>query len=255
MTLTPEKEIPGPWDAGSSFLGLPKVWLGGACAVVSLIGHGILLGLPLPAPEPASLSPAPPAEQAPASLTVSVLPIPADVDSPSSPSAPEPAVEVPAAPVPQSAAAPPPPLAPPPQAVEPAAPATAPISQVEAPSPVQEPVVPPPPPAVEPDPYADFPHLVGAETCGDQANCWRTPTSNWRTETRSLTSRLEAQGYALTDVTTTVLGTDTGVNVYTVAKAGTTEYYLNMVSVGDGVLYTMTPQPITLDELSALQQI
>ncbi|NJL45096.1 MAG: hypothetical protein HC922_03755 [Leptolyngbyaceae cyanobacterium SM2_3_12] len=91
--------------------------------------------------------------------------------------------------------------------------------------------------------------------CGDRANCWRTPTNNWRAARGSLQAQLEAQGYILTDVTSAVLGIDTGVQVYTVTRPGEEDYYLSLVSVQDGVLYTMAPQPITRDELETLQRL
>jgi hypothetical protein len=66
---------------------------------------------------------------------------------------------------------------------------------------------------------------------------------------------LEALGYSLSNVTGEVLGVDTGVRVYTVSKADQQPYYLNLVSSGGGLLYTMTEQPISEAEVLALQAL
>lgn len=106
----------------------------------------------------------------------------------------------------------------------------------------------------EPSPYADFPHLAGAEaTCEGVTDCWRSPASSWRSASTDLKSRLENAGYTLTNITGEVLNVDTGVRVYAVKQGEEVAYYLNLVSVAGGVLYTMTQEPITSEMVSALQ--
>ncbi|MBE9112343.1 hypothetical protein IQ273_23370, partial [Nodosilinea sp. LEGE 07298] len=122
-----------------------------------------------------------------------------------------------------------------------------------------EPAFVPPPAASEPAPpalYANFPHLDGAQAaCEGLADCWRSPvSSSWRGAASDLQARLEAQGYTLSNVTGEVLSLDSGVRVYAVSKPGEANYYLNLVSVRDGVLYTMTAEPMTTDQVLALQQ-
>jgi hypothetical protein len=108
----------------------------------------------------------------------------------------------------------------------------------------------------EPSFYGDFPHLDGAEAmCNDQADCWHSPAESWRSAAATLKARLENQGYVLTNITGEVLGVDTGVRIYSVSQAGKDTYYLNLVSVVGGMLYTLTQEPITLETLSTLQQM
>jgi hypothetical protein len=68
-----------------------------------------------------------------------------------------------------------------------------------------------------------------------------------------LQARLETEGYTLANITGEVLSTETGVRIYRVAKAGEDPYYLNLVSVADGILYSLTPAPLSEDRLVALQ--
>ncbi|PZO42608.1 MAG: hypothetical protein DCF17_08305, partial [Shackletoniella antarctica] len=109
----------------------------------------------------------------------------------------------------------------------------------------------PPPPAL----YADFPHLEGQAACEGVADCWRSPvSSSWRSAAGDLQARLESQGYTVSNVTGEVLSIDSGVRVYAVSKPGEANYYLNLVSVGEGLLYTMTAKPMTADQVVALQR-
>jgi hypothetical protein len=66
---------------------------------------------------------------------------------------------------------------------------------------------------------------------------------------------LEAQGYRLSNITGEVLSTETGVRIYRVAKDGEDPYYLNLVSVTEGILYSLTPTPLSEDRLVALQSL
>jgi hypothetical protein len=106
------------------------------------------------------------------------------------------------------------------------------------------------------NPYADFPHLEGAEaTCGEVSDCWRSPVvTSWRSAARDLERRLTDQGYAIADVTGQVIDIDSGVQVYAVSKPGEPTYYLNFISVGDGVLYTMTDEPMNIEEILYFQR-
>jgi hypothetical protein len=128
---------------------------------------------------------------------------------------------------------------------------------------IPEPVLPvaenlnlaPEPEPSEPNPDSDFPHLAGAEaTCEGLADCWRSPASSWRSASADLKNQLENEGYTLTNVTGEVLDIDTGVRVYAVKEGEAMAYYLNLVSVVGGVVYTMTEEPITPEMVSALQQ-
>jgi hypothetical protein len=120
--------------------------------------------------------------------------------------------------------------------------------------PEPEPNLEPEPEPSEPTPYANFPHLEGAEaTCGGVADCWRSPASSWRSASADLEDRLENAGYTLTNVTGEVLDVDIGVRVYAVKQGEEVSYYLNLVSVAGGVLYTMTQEPITAEMVNALQ--
>lgn len=208
-----------------------RLSLGGAGLVLSGVAHVVVLGLPLrPAAE---LAPRPPVlVEAPALEKISLRQMP----SPATPA-------IAPTPLPPSIAAPVPEPVPEPLPVD-----------VQAPEPVPEPAV--EPPVAEPSPYGDFPHLEGAEaTCADQPDCWQVPVASWRAGAGDLQSRLEAQGYSLSNVTGEVLGLDTGVRVYAVSKADQQPYYLNLVSSGGGLLYTMTEQPISEAEVLALQAL
>ena len=211
-----------------------RLSLGGAGLVLSGVVHVLVLGLPLrPAAELDPLPPVlvePPAlekislRSLPAPATPAIAPLPMTVQ------APEPVAE----PLPVEVQAPEPVSEPLPTAVEPT---------VE-------------PPEVEPQPYSDFPHLQGSQaSCGDRPDCWQVPVASWRAGAQDLHDLLEAQGYSLSNVTGEVLGVDAGVRVYAVSKAGEDPYYLNLVSCGAGLLYTMTEQPISEAEVLSLQAL
>lgn len=220
------------------------------CAIASLAAHGVLLALVIPDSDPAPPLAEDLAETPPPLDDVTLTVLPPTVEAP-------PAV-APAEPRPTTTAAPPPA---PPQA--PAAPAPAaqpqpsPQPLAETPEPA---VTPPPAPAVEPPAppalYANFPHLDGAQAaCEGLADCWRSPvSSSWRSAAGDLQARLESQGYTVSNITGEVLSIDSGVRVYAVSKPGEPEYYLNLVSVREGVLYTMTAEPMTSDQVLALQR-
>ncbi|WOD39557.1 hypothetical protein [Nodosilinea sp. E11] len=226
-----------------------RSWLGLLCVAASLGVHGVLLALVMPGQESAPQPPAPPAETLPPPNDVAVTVLPrSEAVAPPSEAPPAPAVAPPAptAPVAPTAAAPAA-VAPPEAVVPPETPAAL------------APAVAPPPATLEPEPpapFADFPHLAGAQaTCPGLATCWRSPvSSSWRTAAGDLQDRLEAQGYRLSNVTGEVLAIDSGVRVYAVSKAGEPDYFLNLVSVSDGVLYTMTPEPMTTEQVLALQR-
>lgn len=78
--------------------------------------------------------------------------------------------------------------------------------------------------------------------------------SSWRSAAGDLKERLEAQGYTVSNITGEVVAIDSGVRVYAVSKPGEPDYYLNLVSVREGLLYTMTAEPITSDQVLALQR-
>lgn len=211
-----------------------RLSLGGVGLVLSGVAHALVLGLPLrPAAE---LAPRPPVLVEPPALeTISLRSLPAPAT---------PAIAPPPPPEPVAV-----------QAPEPVAEAL-PVA-VQAPEPAPEPAAVEPtvePPGVEPQVYGDFPHLEGAEaTCADQPDCWQVPVASWRAGAGDLQSRLEAQGYSLSNVTGEVLGLDTGVRVYAVSKAGQDPYYLNLVSSSGGLLYTLTQSPISDAQVLALQ--
>jgi hypothetical protein len=225
----------------------------------SLGAHGLLLGLPWSpraheAEDPATM------EEPTASIDVAVLPAPQPEPAPSVP-APPPAEMRPAAVVPAPRVAPPvqqsvPEVIPGPAEplVAPEPPVTEPMATDPQPEPIAEPQ-PQPVPEPEPQPYADFPHFQGAQqtNCGVET-CWTSPVEGgWRGAARSIQDNLEAQGYRLSNITGEVLSTETGVRIYRVAKDGEDPYYLNLVSVTEGIRYSLTPTPLSEEMLVALQ--
>ncbi len=186
-------------------------------------------------------------------VSVTVLPKSA-VDSPPAVAPAAPVATAPAAPV--SPAAPQAPTAPIPTAQPEPPPQPQPVAAAPEPAPFTPPessaAQAPPPPAL----YANFPHLEGAQAaCEGLADCWRSPvSSSWRSAAGDLQARLESQGYTVRNITGEVLSIDSGVRVYAVSKPGKAEYYLNLVSVREGVLYTMTAEPMTSDQVLALQR-
>lgn len=230
----------------------PRSWLGAMCAIASLAAHGVLLAMVVPdsgQPPPVDASPkaALPLED----VSVTVLPKPIAAAPPDV----APAAPVAAAPAgPVSQAAPQAPTAPLRTAVPKAPPAPQPVAA----APEVATFTPPPAPATPAPPalYANFPHLDGAQAaCEGLADCWRSPvSSSWRSAAGDLQARLEAQGYTVSNITGEVLSIDSGVRVYAVSKPGEAEYYLNLVSVREGVLYTMTAEPMTSDQVLELQR-
>ncbi len=225
------------------------------CAIASLAAHGVLLAMvvpdsnPAPSPVEAVTETSPPIDD----VAVTVLPKTA-TDSPpavvpAAPVATAPAQTAPAQTAPQAPTMPIPTVAPEasPQPVA-AAPELAPFT------PPAEPATPDPP--APPSLYANFPHLEGAQAaCEGLADCWRSPVgSSWRSAAGDLQARLESQGYTVSNITGDVLSIDSGVRVYAVSKPGEPEYYLNLVSVREGLLYTMTAVPMTSDQVLALQR-
>lgn len=212
---------------------LSRLSLGGAGLGLSVVAHALVLGLPL---RPvAELDPLPPVLVEPPALEkISLRSLPA-----------------PATPA----------IAPPPVALPVAVQAPEPVADplpmaAQMPEPVSEPLPTAVEPTVEPQPYSDFPHLQGAQaSCGDRPDCWQVPVASWRAGAQDLHDLLEAQGYSLSNVTGEVLGVDAGVRVYAVSKAGEDPYYLNLVSCGAGLLYTMTEQPISEAEVLSLQAL
>ena len=239
-----------------------RSWLGVLCVAASLGAHGVLLALVMPGQESAPQPPETAVETLPPLNDVAVTVLPRSEAVAPPPEAP---------PLPTTAVVPPAPLAPmapaaalPEEVAPPEAMALPELPAAEPPvaePPVAEPpaVVPPPATVLEPEPpapFADFPHLDGAQaTCPGLATCWRSPVSStWRSAANDLGTRLEAQGYTLNDVTGEVLSIESGVLVFTVRKIGAPDYYLNLVSIDNGVLYTMTAEPITADYVVTLQR-
>lgn len=239
----------------------PGRLLAGGCLVAALGLHWLVLSWELPQhsqPEP-DLAAEEVAEEPLKDISITVLP--------QSTPTPTPAAEPPAPEMPpiQPASSPLPPRSPDPPPLQPAPPATMPPPEAVDQEPdlsesevlVKETLEPEPnldPDPPEPSPYADFPHLAGAEaTCEGMADCWRSPASSWRSASTDLKSQLENAGYTLTNVTGDVLDVDTGVRVYAVKQGEEVAYYLNLVSVVDGVLYTMTEEPITSEMVRVLQ--
>ncbi|MBE9156140.1 hypothetical protein IQ265_04730 [Nodosilinea sp. LEGE 06152] len=236
-----------------------RAWLGPLCVFASLAAHGVLLVLVVPGPtgEP---QPVAVTDEAPAELkdvAVTVLPKSATAEAPPA----ENLAQPPAQPdVVAPRMQPAPQVAPRPVAPQPVAPVESSPASPTAIPPEPAAFTPPPPPTVSepetPAAYPNFPHLEGAQAaCEGMADCWRSPvSSSWRGAASALQERLEAQGYTLSNVTGDVLSIDSGVRVYAVSKPGEASYYLNLVSVRDGVLYTMTAEPMTSDEVLALQR-
>ncbi|QQE66222.1 hypothetical protein GFS31_29200 [Leptolyngbya sp. BL0902] len=255
-------------------MGLAKLkpWLGGLCLAASLGAHGVLLGLPWSSSTPETEDLA--ALEEPPTVTMDVAVLPTRPDQ-AEPELPLPVVSPPETMPAAVAVDPAPRVIPPspqpvPEAISEVAPAAVEPPVTAAPeSPVPEPIAADPAPepiaetiaadttAPEPQPFANFPHFQGAQQadCGGEA-CWTSPVEGgWRGAARSLQDNLEAQGYTLSNITGEVLSTETGVRIYRVAKAGEDPYYLNLVSVADGILYSLTPTPLTEDRLVTLQTL
>lgn len=256
-------------------MGKSRSWLGPLCVVASLAAHGALLAMVMPDSNPAPSPTEAIGEEPLDDVAVTVLPKTALELEPAAPKpaaiatalspAVNPSSPLPAAVQPSSAPTQPspapaqqPPRAQPPR-VQPPQPQAAASSPTPPSTAVPEPAFTPQPVAPEPEPpglYANFPHLDGAQAaCEGLAACWRSPvSSSWRGAANDLKDRLEAQGYTLQNVTGEVLSMDSGARVYTVSKPGEAEYYLNLVSVREGVLYTMTAEPMTSEQVLALQR-
>ncbi|MBW4460654.1 MAG: hypothetical protein KME47_10510 [Nodosilinea sp. WJT8-NPBG4] len=244
--------------AASKPKGRSRSWLGMGCAIASLAAHGVLLALvvpdsnqtpplaedlaePAPPLEDVALTVLPPAVEAPPAVAPVKAPsalASAQPRAATTAASPQTAPQTSIAPIPaaQPKPSPQPAAAPEPASTPPASPASE----------------PPGPPAL----YANFPHLDGAQAaCEGLADCWRSPvSSSWRSAAGDLEARLESQGYTVSNITGEVLSIDSGVRVYAVSKPGEPNYYLNLVSVREGVLYTMTAEPMTSDQVLALQR-
>ncbi len=259
---------PIPCTSGHQ-LGIAKLkpWLGGLCLAASLGAHGVLLGLPWSPSANETEDLAAIEEPPPMTMDVAVLPTrlaQAEPEPPlpvARPAATRPAAvavnpstrAIPPSPQPVAEVIPAPAE---PLATAPESPVTEPISTDPEPEPIAEPVT-EPVTEPEPQPYADFPHFQGAQQadCGGET-CWTSPVEGgWRGAAGSLQDNLEAQGYTLSNITGEVLSTETGVRVYQVTKDGEDPYYLNLVSVTEGILYSLTPAPLTEDRLVALQAL
>lgn len=239
-----------------------KPWLGGLCLVASFGAHGVLLGLPWSSSNSDTEDFVAMEEPPTTTVDVAVLPTPL-AQSESEPDPPPPVA--PPAEMRPVAVDPSPRVAPPvqpsvPEVIPtPAEPLVVPEPSVTEPmtaDPEPEPVT-APVPEPEPQPYANFPHFQGAQQtdCGI-ATCWTSPVEGgWRGAAQSLRDRLEAQGYSLSNITGEVLSTETGVRIYRVTKAGEDPYYLNLVSVAEGIRYSLTPAPLSEDRLVALQAL
>lgn len=221
--------------------------------MVSLGLHTALLALPLaPSPEVA------PELVEPESLDVTVLPAAPVVKPTIPPTAPSPPLASAAAEVTAQA-----PLAPKPTAQSRSQPQ--PVVETPLPKADEQPLSDPEPPAPDPPvppaseapptPYQDFPHLAEATAgCQGLSECWRSPAPSWRAAAGALREQLETQGYELENITDQVVSEDTGVQVYEVARSGTPQYYLHLISVAGGVLYTLAQEPLTADAIAAIEQ-
>ena len=221
-----------------------RSWVGLLCVAASLTAHGALLALVLPSPTAKNLPADSPGEPPVVleDIAVTVLPKPVVVDA-----LPTEEIAQPTAPVPVLQAAPPA------VSAAPVPPVSPPVPSPVVPEPV--PPAPPAPPEEVSGPYVNFPHLGGQTACQGLSDCWRSPvSSSWRSVASDLEERLEAQGYTLSNVTGEVLAIDSGVRVYVVSKPGEPDYFLNLVSVADGVLYTMTAEPMTSAQVLVLQR-
>ncbi|MBD2112098.1 MULTISPECIES: hypothetical protein [Cyanophyceae] len=244
--------------SASKTKGRSRSWLGMGCAIASLAAHGVLLALVIPEsnqPSPLAEDLAEPAPLEDVALTVlppavETPPAVAPVKAPPALASPQPGVATTAAPPqakPQASTAP----------VPAAQPKPSPQPTAAAPEPaLTPPAAPTSEPPSPPGLYANFPHLEGAQAaCEGLADCWRSPvSSSWRSAAGDLQARLESQGYTVSNITGEVLSIDSGVRVYAVSKPGERNYYLNLVSVREGVLYTMTAEPMTSDQVLALQR-
>lgn len=242
--VAPSPKAPFRKNASANFLG------GILCLLTSLGLHSLALWLPIPFQR--EIQEVEAEKTTSESLPVTVLPATKPRSTPQ-PSTPPPPVPRSPSPTPTVSASPlleTLPASPPEAKQQSAAPIPA-----ENPELLPKPTAPAPPIAEsespEPTPYADFPHLSEDTTeCEERTNCWRGQTINgWRSAMSALEENLVGQGYELVPVTE-----ETGISVYAVEKEGETEYYLNLASTLEGgILYALTEQPMTPEELSDMR--
>jgi hypothetical protein len=222
---------------------------GALCLIASVSLHGLLLKLPLVEPT-AEPEPELTSEPLPEPDTVAVTLLPA----PAAPPEPVPAAPAPTAvqPAPAPAVAAPPSRMPAPVSPEAPLPEVAPEAPLEdVPLATDPPEVQPP----DPDAEADFPHLPGATAgCLNSEACWRSPVDSWRAAATALRTQLESQGYTLIDRTDSILGDDAGARIYAVLRDGSPAYYLNVISVAEGILYKRTEAPMAAEEIAAIDR-
>ncbi|MEM9815510.1 MAG: hypothetical protein AAF827_03720 [Cyanobacteria bacterium P01_D01_bin.6] len=225
---------------------------------LSVVTHGAVLWLPLPSPAPQeeSLSVPQPRDEEIAVVVIpeqasAVAPLPQDIESSPAPSADSAPVEagvlLPTDVAPE-AALPPPPL--------PSEPMTAPSAKElpEAEGTPQSVVTPPTNegPLLE---YGDgFPHVAGAVgDCFGLSECRQVPdASNFQDVRQNLPDALITQGYEAErrhDLT------DSGLNVFAIKAPGSSEeQFLTIFSSveDDSVIYILTSEPLTLEQLKQL---
>ncbi|HEY9603417.1 MAG TPA: hypothetical protein V6C85_17505 [Allocoleopsis sp.] len=143
------------------------------------------------------------------------------------------------------------------------APSSAPPRPVASPSPIPSPTptpsptltpLPTPTPSPTPtDPFADFQHFPNAQQgCNGVESCWQTAETQWAVVSNDLKQKLEEGGYVMTPMD---IEDDIGRRAYEVSKEGNTRYYLNLISTGSGIVYLLTEQLPTSEQIRSAAKL
>jgi hypothetical protein len=249
-------------------LPIPVRWLIRPMFFLSLALHGLLLFFPVPSAQESESE----AEGAIAiSLDAIPAPEPSEIPLPTPSDGSMPSMEPSPAPAPSPIA-----TTPPPRSVPPIAPPTAVPTEPSASSPAavapptvessSEPSIPPSSPAnISPEPpspspvensvfaFAGFPHLKDAQAgCFGLNNCRQVDAGSFRQVGSDLIAQLTAEGYTVSQRDDL---TDTGINVYEVSRAQTTQYLSVLSSELGSAVYVLASEPVTLGQLQTSEPL
>lgn len=121
------------------------------------------------------------------------------------------------------------------------------------PSPTPTPLLAPTPSPTPTDPFADFQHFPDAQQgCNGVESCWQTAETQWAVVSNDLKQKLEEGGYSITPLD---IEDDIGRRAYEVSKEGKTKYYLNLISTGRGIVYLLTEQLPTSEQIKSAAKL
>jgi hypothetical protein len=99
-------------------------------------------------------------------------------------------------------------------------------------------------------PLAGTLQIEGAEQgCSGSQDCWQVEETQWRSIADNLEERLQADGYAVTQLD---LEDDTGLRVYEVIKQGNPKYYLHLLSTSHGTVYLVKSKLLSREEFQQM---